>query len=404
MMFTRHWWVAAGVLLLAADVTLAQTKLEPVPAPQQRAARPKVDPDSKARIAVQPSVFDFGEVWEGADAKGEFTIRNTGTEPLEIVAKSSCGCTVPSAPKSPLPPGESTKITISYATSHVGPANKKVMLESNDPTNPLVVIPVKGHVKRLFKATPTSRIYFRDLSPDEVASQSIVMENQYDEPIKLRVADDQDTGYFDVKVKELEPGQKYEVIATTQPPISPGRKFSSVKLATGVEQAPTITVQLAAAIPPAVYLNPRRLFVPPTQVEPTPRVVQVRYRKDTPVKIEQVVVAGDAIQCKLLETLAPTGKATMGMHKLEVMLPAYEDVPATGTRVEIHTDAASPFYRKLDLDIFRHRMPTRRTAAQKPPSARNDADPASIKQRIDEAIREHDAETEADEPDGGGED
>ncbi|NLG41633.1 MAG: DUF1573 domain-containing protein, partial [Phycisphaerae bacterium] len=48
------------------------------------------------RLELSPTALEFGEVWQGERAAGEFTVRNVGTAPLTLTLKSSCGCTVAS--------------------------------------------------------------------------------------------------------------------------------------------------------------------------------------------------------------------------------------------------------------------------------------------------------------------
>ena len=74
------------------------------------------------RLELSPTVFNFGEVWEGMPARQEFAVKNTGDAPLTLTLKTYCGCTPVTRPKSPLPPGESTTFTVSYSTKRKGPA------------------------------------------------------------------------------------------------------------------------------------------------------------------------------------------------------------------------------------------------------------------------------------------
>ena len=51
----------------------------------------------------------------------------TVTEPLIIKnAKGSCGCTVPTWPREPIMPGETSKIGVKYATNRVGKLLKQL--------------------------------------------------------------------------------------------------------------------------------------------------------------------------------------------------------------------------------------------------------------------------------------
>lgn len=101
-----------------------------------------------AEITFEKEVHDYGTIEQYGDGSCEFTFKNTGTKPLIISrAKGSCGCTVPSWPKEPIAPGESSKITVKYDTKRVGPINKSVTITSNATNAATKVIRIKGTVK-----------------------------------------------------------------------------------------------------------------------------------------------------------------------------------------------------------------------------------------------------------------
>lgn len=102
---------------------------------------------SNAEIVFEEETFDFGELPEGPKVETEFVFTNTGTEPLIITnAKGSCGCTVPSWPKTPIEPGETGVIKVVYNTAkRPGNFTKTVTLTSNAAT-PTKVIKIRGSV------------------------------------------------------------------------------------------------------------------------------------------------------------------------------------------------------------------------------------------------------------------
>ncbi len=91
--------------------------------------------------------IDYGTIEHNADGNREFKFTNVGKEPLIISnAAGSCGCTVPTAPKEPIKPGESAVIKVHYATDRIGAFEKTVTLTSNADV-PSKVIKIKGVVK-----------------------------------------------------------------------------------------------------------------------------------------------------------------------------------------------------------------------------------------------------------------
>tara|TARA_B110000908_G_C10261263_1_gene459423 strand:- start:2298 stop:2726 length:429 start_codon:yes stop_codon:yes gene_type:complete len=102
---------------------------------------------SSAKIVFGEEIFDFGELPEGPKVETEFIFTNTGSEPLIISnAKGSCGCTVPSWPKTPIAPGEIGVIKVVYNTARrPGNFTKTITLTSNAET-PSKVIKIRGSV------------------------------------------------------------------------------------------------------------------------------------------------------------------------------------------------------------------------------------------------------------------
>lgn len=99
-----------------------------------------------AVISFDTDVVDYGTIEQGADGMREFKFKNTGKEPLIISnATGSCGCTVPTWPKEPIKPGESSSIKVKYDTKRLGAINKSVTITSNA-TEATKVLRIKGNI------------------------------------------------------------------------------------------------------------------------------------------------------------------------------------------------------------------------------------------------------------------
>jgi hypothetical protein len=100
----------------------------------------------QAKIEFQTEIIDYGTIEQNADGIREFKFKNIGTAPLIISdAKKSCGCTVPTWPKAPIKPGESSSIKVKYDTKRIGTINKSVILISNAERNS-IILRIKGKV------------------------------------------------------------------------------------------------------------------------------------------------------------------------------------------------------------------------------------------------------------------
>src|SRR5690554_833231 len=70
---------------------------------------------AKFQFKEKDNTFDFGKVVEGELVTHEYEFKNVGDQPLQILkAEASCGCTTPEWPKSPVMPGKTGKIKVSF--------------------------------------------------------------------------------------------------------------------------------------------------------------------------------------------------------------------------------------------------------------------------------------------------
>ena len=88
-------------------------------------------------MSFDKTSHDYGKVLGDSDNKTTFRVTNTGKKPLVIEKVSaSCGCTTPSKPEKPIPPGKSDEITVVFhpKETQLGQQNKTVTVIAN--TNP----------------------------------------------------------------------------------------------------------------------------------------------------------------------------------------------------------------------------------------------------------------------------
>lgn len=167
------------ILLLAAFVTLGttvsfgqeiakeKTEIKKTVKVKKTKAE-KVIADKKAEVVkvegakvegpgmlFETETIDYGKIAQNADGNREFVFVNNGNKPLIITnTQGSCGCTVPTAPKDPIQPGQKGVIGVKYATDRVGAFTKTVTITSNMEGTPTKVVTIKGEV--LPSATPAA--------------------------------------------------------------------------------------------------------------------------------------------------------------------------------------------------------------------------------------------------------
>jgi hypothetical protein len=323
-------------------------------APAGRA--PTVEPeqaDVGARLELSPSEFDFKEVWQGTPAEAVFTIRNTGTGPLTVQTRSSCGCTVATKPESPVASGATTTFKITYNTQRPGAANKAVTVTTNDPTQRSVTLRVTGNVKPVVTAQPSDHISFGELSPDEVAQRTVKITTNTPDPLALRLREGQDLGPFTVELKEIEAGRQFELTVFTKPPLHQNANNLTVQLDTGNPDIPAVPVHVAAMVPPMVSVKPARLTVAPTASQPAQQDLTLVSRGATPVHITEITSDVPAVTWEILPPQSDSPAARTQSQVIRVLLPSYDELPAAGARLHITTDAGDEAFRRFDVAVTR---------------------------------------------------
>ena len=108
-----------------------------------------VDPNAKyATMDFDKTEHDFGNIMQGDKVETVFTFTNNGEADLVITsAKGSCGCTVPEYPKTPIKPGASDKIKVSFnSAGKNGNQQKTVTIATNSATGK-ETLTIKANIK-----------------------------------------------------------------------------------------------------------------------------------------------------------------------------------------------------------------------------------------------------------------
>jgi hypothetical protein len=92
-----------------------------------------VDTVNVPKFEFEQETFDFGVISQGEKVSFSYKFKNAGKTNLVIAsAKGSCGCTVPSFPKKPVPPGGTGVIDVEFnSDGKSGKQNKTITILAN---------------------------------------------------------------------------------------------------------------------------------------------------------------------------------------------------------------------------------------------------------------------------------
>lgn len=117
-------------------------------------AAPSEPPSAAAapRLAAETTLLQLGEVVNGVVVERDMAIRNGGDAPLVVEqVLTTCGCTTAALEPMTLAPGESGNLHIAFDSgAHgpelTGPIMRRVILVSNDPTQPEAIVEVQATI------------------------------------------------------------------------------------------------------------------------------------------------------------------------------------------------------------------------------------------------------------------
>lgn len=99
-----------------------------------------------AVASVDNLVHDFGKIKQGVPVTHEFTFVNTGTVPMIITnAQPSCGCTVPSWTREPIPAGGSGTVKATFNAAGAGLFDKTITVTANVESG-VIQLRIRGEV------------------------------------------------------------------------------------------------------------------------------------------------------------------------------------------------------------------------------------------------------------------
>lgn len=89
--------------------------------------------EMKPVMAFKDTLHDFGTIHESEIVQYDFDFTNKGKTPLVITSASgSCGCTVPSYPHDPVPPGGTATMKVTFnSAGKAGHQEKSVAIHTN---------------------------------------------------------------------------------------------------------------------------------------------------------------------------------------------------------------------------------------------------------------------------------
>jgi hypothetical protein len=311
----RMW--RSGVAILAAGLTVVSGPGPALAAGEQRMGR------ARAQV-LQPGV-DLGVVRAGQLAEAAYVIENVGDATLEILkVDPGCSCAAAGFDRV-IAPGTKGRLRVTLDPAELfGPMTKGVVVQTNDPDQPRLLLELKVDVRHAFELLPQPFIYMRrrdgsppvglllarpepqwgaNLAVGEIATSTPAIHAR---AYRLEARRPRGAG-----LPEGRPGDWIiEVRFKDDQPLY-GELGASIRFATGLEQEPAMTVKVESGFTAPVELSTRSVVL---SGSPAEGVVFVAVR-------EGLDPAGLRVESET-QGLQATIEATSGrLHKVRLLWP-----------------------------------------------------------------------------------
>jgi Protein of unknown function (DUF1573) len=174
------------------------------------------------RAVFVENTFNFGKVKQGEKITHKFQVKNEGTAPLLLDRVDFNLPTLTAKFKPEIPPGGEGFIQVDWnTTSFSGPIDLEAELSSNDPVQPKFTFTLSGLIDPVIEVDPISGAYI-SLYPDEKKEQTLHIINHEQQPLKISSVEKQGT-HFTASLKEVQPGNSYDLTITVPAGTRPGR-------------------------------------------------------------------------------------------------------------------------------------------------------------------------------------
>jgi hypothetical protein len=248
------------------------------------------------RIVCDEPVYDYGVVDASTVVEHTFTIRNEGTLTLEISrVHASCGCTVASISSQSVPPGGESKIASRLSLQgRSGPQQKTIVIDSNDPQTPQLVLTLKGVVGAAINVQP-QQIVLPRVPPGSTPTANVILSSG-DGAEYAVTAVESTSERLEAKVNAIEERKTYRVDVAMKDPLDSGVFNATVVIRTDHPKRGVIEVPVTFVALREMVIAPREIAFDRPSDEPVSRFVLVRNADGTPVELNGIEPPAPSVQ------------------------------------------------------------------------------------------------------------
>lgn len=302
------------------------------------------------KIIFETPIHDFGRVRSGDPVKYTYIFTNIGDQVLELSnVQPQCGCTAAGDYSRKVAPGQTGEIPISFNTANYGSqVIKTITVASNDKSQPVVVLQLKGTIWKPIELIPPYTIL--NILPDAPAATGVVrIVNNMELPLTLTDPVCSNPS-FAVTLKTNTPGKEYQLTLCPLPGLNAGTVQGKVTLKTSITNPPSVDVPFWANVQAPVMVLPPQIMIPatvPTKVTPSV-TIQNNSTNAMAVSDPSFNIPGPEAQIRELQS----GR----IFSVQVSVPPGFEIPP-GKKVVLTLKTSHPKYQTLEVPIVQMPKP-----------------------------------------------
>lgn len=213
-------------------------------------------------IELDEPTYDFGLIGQMEDIQHDFTIKNSGGKPLKILKiEPSCTCEKVEIEDRIIPPGETTKLHVSYhSTTNRGKTRAAVYLTTNDPDAHRVVVSMFGIIAGIVGVYPG---YFDlgEIGQEETIHKSFVVRRPEFGTLQVKKVKTS-SPYIEARLEKL---KDKDLLARVHFEIKPGMPMGRFKeettIYTDAVKYPEVKVLIEGNVVGELLLKPNQFFM-----------------------------------------------------------------------------------------------------------------------------------------------
>jgi len=263
--------------------------------------------------------------------------------------------------------------------SRSGEFSRAISVQTNDAEHPQVALTCKARALVAIKADPMQVNFGRIARDAGPQTRTITITRGDGGPISPELVPSKDTA-VSAKLREIEPGERYELDVTVAPPWGNDRLSGAVAIKTGLPEAPVETIRVYGQVDPRLRAEPGNFTLPQELAEQMELRARLRWSGE-PAKVLGVSTSDPDLTVRLEEE--------NGEQAVVLVAPAgYHRKAASGAYVVVTTDdEAIPALRiPIRSQAPRPRAGAKvESAAAAPPATQPGDQPGPVYMRVEKA-------------------